>query len=119
MVRCGEGNNDPLILIAVALYVMLTYNALMNKVSFIKVRKALKVLPTHILRNLQRWAMQVEMLGINEVRKIPGYHDEPLKGKRKGQRSIRLSKAYRAFYTEYKLEGINTISIEEINKHEY
>jgi hypothetical protein len=54
----------------------------MDKVSFVKVRKTLKVLPAHILRNLQRWAMQVEMLGMN-------------------------------------YEGINTISIEEINKHEY
>ena len=71
------------------MYVNMTYTAFMDKVSFIKVRK------------------------------IPGYHDELLKGKRKGQRSIRLSKAYRAFYTEYKYEGINTISIEEINKHEY
>ena len=75
----------------------MTYTASMDKVSFIKVRKILKVLPAHILRNLQRWAMQVEMLGMKEVRKIPGYHDEPLKGKRKGQRSIRLSKAYRPF----------------------
>ncbi len=75
----------------------MTYNAFVDKVSFIKVKKTLKVLPTHILRNFQRWAMQVEMLGINKVRKIPGYHDEPLKGKRKRQRSIRLSKAYRAF----------------------
>jgi hypothetical protein len=63
--------------------------------------------------------MQGEMLGMNEVTKTPGYHDEPLKGKRNGQSSIRLSKAYRVFYTEFKYEGINTISIEEINKHEY
>jgi proteic killer suppression protein len=97
----------------------MTYNVPVDKVSFIKVKKTLKIIPAHILRNLQRWAMQVEMLGINEVRKIPGYHDEPLKGKRKKQRSIRLSRAYRAIYTEYKSEGINTISIEEINKHEY
>ncbi len=97
----------------------MTYSVFMDKVSFRKVKKTLKILPVHILRNLQRWAMQVEMLGINEARKTPGYHDEPLKGKRKGQRSIRLSKAYRAFYTEYKYEGVNTISIEEINKHEY
>ena len=75
----------------------MTYIAFMDKVSFIKVRKTLKVLPAHILRNLQRWAMQVEMLGMKEVRKVPEYHDEPLKGKRKGQRSIRLSKAYRVF----------------------
>ncbi len=76
----------------------MTYSVFIDKVSFIKVKKTLKILPAHILRNLQRWAMQVEMLGINEVRKTPGYHDEPLKGKRKGQKSIRLSKAYRAFY---------------------
>ncbi|MGR3173607.1 MAG: hypothetical protein ACUZ8N_03315 [Candidatus Scalindua sp.] len=64
----------------------MTYIAFMDKVSFIKVRKTLKVLPAHILRNLQRWAMQVEMLGMKEVRKVPGYHDEPLKGKRRGQK---------------------------------
>jgi proteic killer suppression protein len=97
----------------------MTYNIFVEKVNFTKVKKTLRIIPAHILRNLQRWAMQVEMLGINEVRKIPGYHDEPLKGKRKRQRSIRLSKAYRAFYTEFKSEGINEISIEEINKHEY
>ncbi len=80
------------------MYVNMTYSVFVDKVSFIKVKKTLKALPTHTLRNIQRWAMQVEMLGINEVRKTPGYHDEPLKGKRKGQKSIRLSKAYRAFY---------------------
>ncbi len=103
----------------VAVYVKLAYTVFVDKVSFIKIRKKLRILPAHILRNLQRWAMQVEMLGMNETRKIPGYHDEPLKRKRKGQRSIRLSKGYRAFYTEHKYEGINTITIEEVNKHEY
>ncbi len=97
----------------------MTYAVSTDKVNFIKVRKILKVLPAHILRNLQCWTMQVEMLGMKEVRKIPGYHDEPLKGKRKSQRSIRLSKAYMAFYTEDKYEEINTILIEEIDKHEY
>ncbi len=43
--------------------------------------------------------------GLSEVRKIPGYHDEPLKGKRKGQRSIRLNIAYRAIYAINK-EGV-------------
>ena len=48
-------------------------------------------------------------------------HDELLTGERKGQRSIRLSKAYRAFYIEYDiLEGnINIIEVTEVNKHEY
>jgi len=91
----------------------------MEKVIFDKVRKRLKNIPIHIVRNLQRWSLQVETLGINVVRKIPGYHDEPLHGKRKGQRSIRLSKHYRAFYVELESDEINLISIEEVNKHDY
>ena len=91
----------------------------MEKVVLDKVRKRLKKLPVHIVRNLQRWALQVESLGIAEVRKIPGYHDEPLAGKRTGQRSIRLSKSYRAFYVELDDQNIKLIRVEEVNKHEY
>ncbi len=57
----------------------------MEKVILDKVQKYLKKLPIHIVRNLQRWALQVETIGIVEVRKISGYHDEPLLGTRKGQ----------------------------------
>ena len=53
------------------------------------------------------------------LRKLPGYHDEPLKGDRLGQRSIRLNKAYRAIYIQEKDGAINLIIIEEVNKHEY
>ncbi|WPD23167.1 MAG: type II toxin-antitoxin system mRNA interferase toxin, RelE/StbE family [Candidatus Electrothrix scaldis] len=91
----------------------------MEKVVLDKVRKRLKKLPVHIVRNLQRLALQVESLGIAEVRKIPGYHDEPLAGKRTGQRSIRLSKSYRAFYVELDDQNIKLIRVEEVNKHEY
>ena len=49
----------------------------------------------------------------------PGYHDEALRGKRKGQRSIRLNRAYRAIYTIDKSGNINFIEILEVNKHEY
>lgn len=91
----------------------------MEKVIFDKVKKRLRRLPNHIVRNVQRWALQVELIGIKEVRKISGYHDEPLEGKRIGQRSIRLSKQYRAFYTQSKSKDINIITIEEINKHDY
>lgn len=91
----------------------------MEKVLFDKVSKTLNRLPIHIVRNLQRWALQVESLGIREVRKIPGYHDEPLRGDRSGQRSIRLSKSYRAFYLESQGDGIRLIQVQEINKHEY
>lgn len=49
---------------------------------------------------------------------MPGYHDEPLKGARVGQRSIRLNRAYRAIYV-IKNDGIEFGSVEEVNKHDY
>ncbi|OQW48167.1 MAG: hypothetical protein A4S09_13740 [Proteobacteria bacterium SG_bin7] len=72
-----------------------------------------------MLDKLNAWVRSVEDHGIREVRKIPGYHDEPLKGQRKGQRSVRLSKAYRAIYTEHGEGEVEIILVEEVNKHEY
>ncbi len=63
-----------------------------------KIKKELLKLPPHILIKLYEWIEAVSHEGIMEIRKIPGFHDEPLKGGRKGQRSIRLSKSYRAIY---------------------
>lgn len=91
----------------------------MNKVVFERVKKDLKWLPVHILRKLQKWAGQVEMLGLREIKKVPGYHDEPLSGDRKGQRSIRLSKSYRAIYTEERDGLIELVVIIDVSKHKY
>lgn len=88
-------------------------------VVFENVIKELRKLPHYIVRKLNKWARDVEKLGLEEVRKIPGYHDEPLHGKRQGQRSIRLSQGYRAIYIEYNEGQIRIISIEEVTKHEY
>jgi proteic killer suppression protein len=63
------------------------------------------------------WIGLVEMLGLREVRKRPGYHDEPLKGKRHGQRSVRMNQAYRLIYNEQ--QGAIEILLLEVNKHEY
>ena len=51
------------------------------------------------------------------MREYKGFHDEPLKGKRKNQRSLRLNIQYRAIYREVK----NTFEIImlEMNKHDY
>jgi toxin HigB-1 len=57
--------------------------------------------------------------GLEEVRKIRGYHDEPLLGLRKGQRSIRLSRSYRAVYEVHTDGAIEFVSVEEVNKHAY
>lgn len=62
--------------------------------------KQLKKVPLQIREALRYWAESVERLGIREVRKLAGYHDEPLKGNRKGQRSVRLNRAYRAFMSK-------------------
>ena len=79
--------------------------------------KKLRKLPDYIIEKLKFWAKSVNTLGILKVRQFPGFHDEPLKGYRKGQRSIRLSKSYRAIYIEDKI--IVKIIIIEVNKHEY
>lgn len=81
-------------------------------------RDLLKV-PHHIVRKLQGWVDDIETDGLIATRKIPGYHDEPLKSKRTGQRSVRLSKSYRAFYIEDHQGKIEVVKVLEINKHDY
>jgi len=80
--------------------------------------KQLRKVPRNILDNLLIWVAAVEHDGLEEVRKVPGYHDEPLKGDRSGQRSIRLSRAYRAIY-EIKGGTAKFVSVEEVSKHDY
>ena len=80
--------------------------------------KQLRKLPRHIVDNLAIWVSAVEQDGLEEVRKVRGYHDEPLKGARAGQRSIRLSRSYRAVY-EIKRDVAKFVSIEEVSKHNY
>lgn len=74
-----------------------------------KSKKQLKKLPKHIVFKFYTWVEFLSEVGLLEVRKSSGFHDEPLKGNRKGQRSIRLNKSYRAIYIE----------VLEINNHEY
>jgi len=84
-----------------------------------RAQKQLVRMPTRIAEKLMAWVEAVMADGLEEVRKVPGYHDEPLKGERLGQRSIRLSIAYRAIY-EIKRDGrVEFVSIEEVSKHDY
>jgi toxin HigB-1 len=62
------------------------------------IKKDLRKIPLPIKKKLFTWVAAVEERGLDEVRKVPGYHDEPLKGDRQGQRSIRLNKQWRAIY---------------------
>ena len=54
--------------------------------------------PEYIAQKLKLWIFLVETTGLEAVRKTKGFHDEPLRGDRQGQRSIRLNRAYRAIY---------------------
>jgi toxin HigB-1 len=81
-------------------------------------QKQLRKVPQHVKDNLMIWVMAVEHDGLEEVRKVPGYHDELLKGDRAGQRSIRLSRSYRAIY-DIKRETLTFASVEEVSKHDY
>lgn len=82
-----------------------------------KTEKDIRKLPQHVLEKLRLWANSINTLGIQKVREYKGFHDEPLKGNRTGQRSIRLSKSYRAIYIEDK--NIIRIIVIEVNKHDY
>ncbi len=76
-------------------------------------------MPDVIARKFRIWVALVEESGIRETRKHKGFHDEPLKGKRQGQRSVRLNRAYRAIYVERETGEVGLLEILEVNKHEY
>lgn len=84
-----------------------------------KVEKQLKRIPGHIQRKFRAWAAAVEEDGLPSARRLPGFHDEPLKGQRRGQRSIRLNRAYRAIYVERSAGEVELVEVIEVNKHEY
>ena len=82
-------------------------------------QKDLKKVPLFIAEKFHVWVNLIQDEGLLEARKIKSFHDEPLKGDRKGQRSIRLNKAYRAIYIELLNGNVELIEVLEVNKHEY
>ena len=81
--------------------------------------KQLRRVPFHIVVKLKSWVELIETVGLEATRKVPGYHDEPLAGKRRGQRSIRLSRSYRAIYEIRAVGQVEIVRVEEVTKHEY
>jgi toxin HigB-1 len=79
--------------------------------------KKLAKVPDFIRKKVVFWVFLVESNGISEVMKSPGFHDEPLKGDRRGQRSVRMNRAYRLIYRL--LEDRVHIELIEVNKHDY
>lgn len=83
-----------------------------------KAKRQLRKLPRPIVASLNQWQRAVEADGLAEVRRVPGYHDEPLGGTRVGQRSIRLNRAYRAFYTIQDGQ-VRLLTVVDVNHHNY
>lgn len=81
--------------------------------------KQLKKLPKAIIAAFYTWVQTVEMEGLRKSRTFPGYHDEPLKGDRKGQRSVRLNRAYRVIYEETATGNLILVAVQEVSKHDY
>ncbi len=79
----------------------------------------LKKTPNYIQEKFSSWVIAVSKIGLNEVRKRPGWHDEPLEGKRRDQRSIRLNKKWRAIYVEGRDGQIEFANVIEVTPHEY
>jgi len=101
-------------------YVILTYAEKVIKTvrTTSRARKSLLKVPNVIAAAYATWEAFVREVGLHEVQKIPGYHDEPLQGKLKGVRSFKLSKGFRGYYRLVN-ETITIVLVEEVNKHDY
>ncbi len=82
-------------------------------------KKQLNRCPEHVSRKFEYWMDLLRSIGLREARRYKGFHDEPLHGDRKGQRSVRLSKAYRIIYREVEPSLYEIIEVLEVNKHDY
>ena len=80
--------------------------------------KDLKRTPLYLQEKFRAWLVAVSHVGLEETRKRPGWHDEPLLGDRKGQRSIRLNK-WRAIYIIKSNGTIEFVEVTEVMPHEY
>jgi toxin HigB-1 len=82
-------------------------------------KKDLRVVPEHVQTKFQEWVVSIETVGLEETRKRPGWHDEPLKGALAGTRSVRLSQAYRAYYETTGRGEVRVVLVTGVDKHVY
>lgn len=79
--------------------------------------KTCSKLPLNIVKKYELWKNIIFRHGPEKLKEFPGFHDEKLKGKRKGQRSSRLSDQYRVIYAVKR--NIVTVFVLEITPHKY
>jgi mRNA-degrading endonuclease RelE of RelBE toxin-antitoxin system len=81
------------------------------------IRKSCGSAPESVVRKYELWKEIVFRHGPEKLREFPGFGDEKLKGRRKGQRSSRLSLQYRVIYAVDR--RIVTVFVLEITPHKY
>jgi proteic killer suppression protein len=89
-----------------------------NQVDIRAVEKDLARTSKAIIIKFQKWVDDIEKYGLEEVRKVRGWHDHTLKGDRVGQRAIYLNKLWRAVYV---IDGaeIKIVRVIEVHPHAY
>ena len=81
------------------------------------IAKICRKLPEQIVKKYEVWKSIVFRHGPDKLREFPGFHDEALKGSRKGERSSRLSLQYRVIYSVER--DVVTVFVLEITPHRY
>ncbi len=81
------------------------------------IKKICRKLPNTIVKKYELWKNIVYRHGPEKLRDFSGFHDEKLRGKRKGERSSRLSQRYRVIYSVER--QIVTVFVLEITPHQY
>ena len=79
--------------------------------------KMCRRLPRQALKKYELWKNIVFRHGPEKLKEFPGFHDEALKGQRKGERASRLSLQYRVIYTVER--NVVTVYVLEITPHRY
>ena len=81
------------------------------------IAKLCRKLPNPIVKKYELWKNIIVRHGPDKLKEFPGFHDECLKGERKGERSSRLSLQYRVIYSVER--DIMAVYVLEITPHEY
>ncbi len=82
-------------------------------------QKQLTKVPPHILRKFALWVDLVRFEGLEAARAVRGFRDHALKGTWAGYHAVRLNDAYRAIYIVRAQGRVETVLVEEVNKHDY
>lgn len=82
-----------------------------------RLSRTLSKLPQEVLKRYEKWKDIVRISGPQGLRAIKGFHDEALKGERRGQRSSRLGQQYRVIYEVSAKEVL--VYVLDLTAHDY